>query len=481
MDVLAKDSSAKSAKSTKGINPTTKRIKPEHLFDLPLELLLQIFSFIDVKTLGRLGRTCRQLRGLCRDDVLWNRILDDDGGAIRLRCPHPISFRRISPPSFHVARVSSNWSDGISDERRLVSFRFKEMPRLRIQDSALPKDQSLFFSRGRTIEKRARRKNGGVDAEVEMLFKGLDDDVADFVVATDRVFGVGRNGSFATWPLEDPDSQYTRMERLTEGGKWKGKSKTKYVASRYTNFQLKNAHHGDIHAVAEHVGVFITGSRDCFVKLWKLNDLENREESGATNLRSIPVYDRVWSLACSPDGAILASGTAGLGGVPALRLWTVEGGQALGALADAESARNGAGILHLHFETPHLLLSAGYDTFLRLWDLRMRSSALRLEDPHDNAVYSAWSDDRSPIIITGTARHSVVNIWDRRKIKAPVRMMFANQSKGNASSPVYSMAVEWDRLYVANDQGISVFEYGIYRRDRRTAHVQSGYTFTNDG
>lgn len=32
--------------------------------------------------------------------------------------------------------------------------------------------------------------------------------------------------------------------------------------------------------------------------------------------------------------------------------------------------RNGAGVLHVCTETPSELLSCGYDTFVRLWDLR---------------------------------------------------------------------------------------------------------------
>ena len=32
--------------------------------------------------------------------------------------------------------------------------------------------------------------------------------------------------------------------------------------------------------------------------------------------------------------------------------------------------RHGAGILHMQYESPDTLLSAGYDTFVRMWDLR---------------------------------------------------------------------------------------------------------------
>ncbi len=33
--------------------------------------------------------------------------------------------------------------------------------------------------------------------------------------------------------------------------------------------------------------------------------------------------------------------------------------------------RNGAGVLDIQFDTPDILLSCGYDTLVRLWDLRV--------------------------------------------------------------------------------------------------------------
>ena len=35
--------------------------------------------------------------------------------------------------------------------------------------------------------------------------------------------------------------------------------------------------------------------------------------------------------------------------------------------------RRGAGVLDLRFESPNELLTCGYDTFIRLWDLRTHS------------------------------------------------------------------------------------------------------------
>ena len=448
----------------------------ETVLDLPVELLLQIFSYLDVKSLGRLGLVSRRLRLLSRDDVSWSRLLQHSP-ALPVLCPAP-SDAFPPPTGYDLARVSNNWQTGTFEAQRVVSFRGKEIPRLRTGGS---QRQDLYSSRGRVVEKRPLGPKRRRDTEI--VFQGFVDDVADFVVDTgrDRLIAGCRDGSVGSWPLEDEAGDFSRTERYDV--KWKGKKTTKSVAKRFANRIVKNAHDGDVHAVAARDDVVWTGSRDTFVKVWRFRDSSSGHRDGesgddATLLTAVPTGDRVWSLACAPEGAAFASGTAGVNGIPALRLWSAEGGRFLGALGDPTHARNGAGILHLHFETPHSLVSAGYDTCLRVWDLRSWSRALELEDPHDDAVYCACSDERSPLIVTGTARHAVVNVWDRRKAKAPLRMIYVNHiNQVSSSSPVYSLAVDWNRLYAAYDLGISSLDFGIYRGVRQ--FVKGSYSYSH--
>lgn len=46
-------------------------------------------------------------------------------------------------------------------------------------------------------------------------------------------------------------------------------------------------------------------------------------------------------------------------------------GECIGQLS--VNHRRGAGVLDLRFESPHELLACGYDTFIRMWDLRTQS------------------------------------------------------------------------------------------------------------
>jgi len=466
MDVRAKERPRRGNKKRK-----------ETLLTLPPELSLLILSFLDIKTLGRVAQICRRLRKLARDDVLWSHHLEK---SFHVLCTSPsvsncTTSTREAHANYDVARISHNWINGTYDGRLVVTFRQKEIPRLRVAESKLDdcqknrnaKDSKLIFSsRDRVIETRQQSNN----ARVEVVFRGLETDVVDFLVGDTRVIGVSRDGTLVSWKLNDKEETFTREERYGgDGRKWKGKKKTKTVPTRYPELILENAHESDIHAVVGSDDFCITGSRDALVKMWSLGNEEVRNhEHGAQLVTAIPMGDRVWSLGFSPETSLLAVGTAGHNDVPPLILWDVETAQFVGVLGNDGDTGNtpiGAGTLHLHFETPQSLISAGYDTCLRVWDLRTRQSALELEDPNDNTVYCACSDPSSPLIAAGTARHAVVNVWDRRNAKMPLRMIYSNlcESKIIGSSPVYSLAMDWDRLYASHDTGISLLDFGKYR------------------
>ncbi|KAG8233895.1 hypothetical protein J437_LFUL005223 [Ladona fulva] len=118
------------------------------------------------------------------------------------------------------------------------------------------------------------------------------------------------------------------------------------------------------------------------------------------------------------------------------------------------SFRNGAGVLDVHWETPQILLSCGYDTAIRLWDLRIGQCMCVWEDPHDSAVYSLASDCHNTIL-SGLSQHGRLQLWDKRK-KDSVQTYFA---KTRRSSPVYSVAFDPVHLFAALDQSLSVLDF----------------------
>ncbi|KAI3362649.1 hypothetical protein L3Q82_001629 [Scortum barcoo] len=78
--------------------------------------------------------------------------------------------------------------------------------------------------------------------------------------------------------------------------------------------------------------------------------------------------------------------------------------------------RRGAGVLDMVFESPFQLFTCGYDTFIRLWDLRLspRKSVMEWEEPHDSALYCIQTDGNH-MIASGSSYYGVVRLWDKRK------------------------------------------------------------------
>lgn len=212
-------------------------------------------------------------------------------------------------------------------------------------------------------------------------------------------------------------------------------------------FALPNAHGGATNGLAIcSADIVLCGSKDFTVKVWKLT--ENHQFSGRGIVR---LKDRVWSVAANTDGDTFVAGTAGMYDHPAI-LYCTETQQTLSCLG--QNYKFGAGVLHCLFESNHSLLTAGYDTYIRLWDTRTpQSSVIRWENPYDLAVY-CLSSDQNVTFVSGSAAHGLVWLWDKRTT-SPVQMYYT----GASNSPVYSLAFDPCHLYVALDHSLRMLSF----------------------
>ncbi|WAR21112.1 FBXW4-like protein [Mya arenaria] len=113
--------------------------------------------------------------------------------------------------------------------------------------------------------------------------------------------------------------------------------------------------------------------------------------------------ERVWSLALAQGGRNVAIGTAGCRGAPSLSVWNVE-------------------------------------------------SVSEWAEPYDATVYCLQTDC-NVAMVTGTAQHSMVRLWDKRSTQ-PVQEYFLSQK-----SPVYSVAFDSRRLFAALDLNTSYLDF----------------------
>ncbi|XP_014677806.1 PREDICTED: F-box/WD repeat-containing protein 4-like isoform X3 [Priapulus caudatus] len=139
--------------------------------------------------------------------------------------------------------------------------------------------------------------------------------------------------------------------------------------------RVTNSHDSSVNCVGFSSDVIVSGSRDSTVKLWSL-------VSGRLQ-RTFTLEDRVWSIAGNSKARTFACGTAGINTAP-LQVWDVE-------------------------------------------------SVLKLGDPHDSTVYCI-STDHNYGIVSGTARHALVRLWDQRSGHS---VQVHRQSSGSGSAQLF--------------------------------------------
>ncbi|XP_069394952.1 F-box/WD repeat-containing protein 4 isoform X2 [Paralichthys olivaceus] len=99
------------------------------------------------------------------------------------------------------------------------------------------------------------------------------------------------------------------------------------------------------------------------------------------------------------------------------------------------------------FESPFQLFTCGYDTFIRLWDLRLspRKCVMEWEEPHDSTLYCIQTDGNY-MIASGSSYYGVVRLWDKRQTAC---LQFFQLSSEPGSSPVYCLRFSSAHLYAA--------------------------------
>lgn len=112
--------------------------------------------------------------------------------------------------------------------------------------------------------------------------------------------------------------------------------------------------------------------------------------------------------------------------------------------------RNGAGILDIVWEDPHTILSCGYDTYIRKWDLRCGKCVTSWADP-TNATLYCISSDHNYTMITGTQYNCMAVLWDQRQ-REYMQLYFMKCPGSHDKSPIYSLDFDSTYLYCATDR-----------------------------
>ncbi|XP_052468925.1 F-box/WD repeat-containing protein 4 isoform X3 [Carassius gibelio] len=305
-----------------------------------------------------------------------------------------------SIPLKNRVRVSHNWIHGVCRKEVLLKWKINLLVTLS------PKIQiELQNKRAANISAYHLRADGGkLQNRRVALFSGHQEDVCRFTLTDTHLISAGGDGKII---VHDRGSDYS----------------VEYYG-----------HNQEVNCIDCKGGVIVSGSRDKTAKIWALGP-----DRFGQCLHTIPTYDRVWSVAISPSQ------------------WC----HLLSCLGT--EFRRGAGVLDIAYESPFQLLTCGYDTFIRYWDLRVcsRKCVMEWEEPHDSALYCIKTD-KNHMIASGSSYYGVVRLWDKRKTRC--LQMF--QLAPTTSSPVYSLCFNTTHLYAA-------LASVLYSLDFRTAASQS--------
>ncbi|XP_061601481.1 F-box/WD repeat-containing protein 4 isoform X2 [Cololabis saira] len=231
---------------------------------------------------------------------------------------------------------------------------------------------------------------------------------------------------------------YDGVCRRSISVRWKTNDGKILIHSRGSDMTLGLFGHGqEVNCLDCKDELIISGSRDRTARIWTLTSSSSRA--------TIPMFDRVWSVAISPTGSSFATGTSCCENSSPIRIWDVERSACVCRLGT--EFRRGAGVLDIVFESPFQLFTCGYDTFIRLWDLRLspQKCVREWEEPHDSTLYCIQTD-KNHMIASGSSYYGVVRLWDKRQTKC---LQFFQLSSDPVSSPVYCLRFSSSHLYAA--------------------------------
>lgn len=379
---------------------------------LPPEVLYVVFSYCDVQTLGRLRCVSSRLNVLLSASYLWIQ-KSENILATNQRDQRMIERSRHVLGPVEKCWQSIRWKTGRYRESTLVRHSKRFIPWLHMERDA------LWYTQGDCIFRFFRSADGGIQERSMLLLRGHADDVGHFVCKDGLCISGGNDGSIIV----------------------------RNSSSGMALHPILHCHSKPISSVDVSKNIVVTGSRDKTVKVWTLD-----EQHAFTLAYYIYIWDRVCSVAIMEEKQLFLSGSAGCNGAPPLQAFDLTTGVLLSVLGPDH--RNGAGVLHVYPESPTEVLSCGYDTYVRLWDVRSPAQCVRSwEDPHDSTVYCVASD-HNVTVLSGTNRYGVVRLWDKRMTQQ-VQMYYV----GRGNSPVYSLAFDPCFMYVALDHYLKMLTF----------------------
>ncbi|KAJ0004641.1 hypothetical protein NQD34_010855 [Periophthalmus magnuspinnatus] len=369
------------------------------LSQLPEDVLYHILAYLDHVSLSRLSQVCKSTYSFVNRDNVWKNVAKEFLNT-GIRRDGSDLYPKI--PLKERVRTAQNWSNGLCTKDILIRWRKNLLPWLQIDGNILFLSQAAEI-RAHRVHQNAKK----ILSQPFQIYSGHNGDVCRFVLNNSYLISSGSDGTIV-------------------------------VHSRRSGAQTKlPGHSQEINCLDSRDEIIISGSRDTTVKVWTLTSSSSR--------KTISTFDRVWSVAIDPSVSSFAMGTACCRTPSPLHIWTMERLECVCSLGS--DFQRGAGVLDIVFETPFQLLTCGYDTFIRLWDLRLseQKCVMEWEEPHDSTLYCLQTDGNH-MMASGSSYYGVVRLWDKRQSQC---LQVYELSAQRPSSPVYCLRFNSSHLFAA--------------------------------
>lgn len=383
--------------------------------NLSTEILIRIFEYCLISDLCKLQRTCKRFYKIIKKATTLGNvdlilITNQLQSSMRNRC---LEFFNLQ----NKHRISQNWRNGVYREFTLTREKRKYIPYL------ILRKEGVWLSKANQIHLYKRNKRSITSSTlIEVPNKS---DICKFAVQQNYVVCGQRDGSIFIWN------------------------------SKSNHLHLENCHQCDIDAIDFVGNIFVTGSKDEFVKLWSFKPVL---QLPYLPISSLSVGDRVWSSKLNTRNSSLAVGTAGYKCVAPIQIFDLNRFVAVSELG--KNFPRGAGVLGLKWEGAYMLMSCGYDNCVRNWDMRSGQCVQMWIDPFHSTVY-CFETDSCCTLLSGTQSNGRVVLWDMRSVRH-VQMYFMEACKKSYnSSPVYSLSFDAYQLFTATDRSLNVLNFSV--------------------
>ncbi|XP_011704723.1 PREDICTED: F-box/WD repeat-containing protein 4-like [Wasmannia auropunctata] len=421
---------------------------------LPSDVLLLIFDYCNEYDLLRLSEVCKRFYEIIRSDVAWveksKRYLATNQATKRFR---ERCLTILRPRA--TWRVSYNWHYGIYKKKTIFTRKTRLMPWLKLSNNI------LWWCGGNQLVGFNRSDERQLD---ELLIEDIyekDDfyyieqytggDICKFVLWKNFIICGYTNGTILYF-----------LRKFSEKVE---KNKYFIVNGLLNNRSCVNA----IDATSENV---IAGLECGTIKIQRHPDMDRPVYDEEICIR---LMDKVQSLSVNPTATKFAVGSSGISDVSPLHVIDIERYTTVDTMRHAW--KHGAGILDMVWDDPNTLLTCGYDTYIRKWDLRTGKCVCSWADPTDATLYCI-SSDHQYTMVTGTQYNCLAVLWDQRKSDF-VQLYYMTSSSRSSSrcsrSPIYSVQFDNVHLYCATDRHVRELNFSETRSKNQKFDYKSLY------